>query len=318
MAALRLPTEERVVGARLPLNVALADFQGIPGGNVELSIKAPDPALDVSYNLYDDGGHEDQDADDGLYGNPAHYYIERSGTYVVKVVVDGTDNTGSPFKLYLTRSFHVNPRAAYVFNPEYPLGPETAEFYADLLAKNGFDVAIIPVAEVGTAVSLEGFDRVLIGPGTGNSETWGTEEALAHIAELGLPVIGLGEGGYAFFGQLDLAIGYPNGAWDTQDRVYAVDPGSSVWAEPYPVELPEDRQVGLYLEPVTLVEIFAESPQDDITAIGSDVSVPGYYPIIQQTNRFVLWGFTGHPELMTDTGKEVFVNLVWYLEEDGE
>ena len=127
-------------------------------------------------------------------------------------------------------------------------------------------------------------------------------------------MIGLGSGGYAFFGKLDLAIGYPNGGWRTANRVYTVDPASSVWTEPYPIELPEDRLVELYLEPVGMVEIFAETLPVDVTAIGSDDFLPSYYPIIQQTERFILWGFEGHPDLVTDVGKDVFVNLVWYLE----
>lgn len=126
----------------------------------------------------------------------------------------------------------------------------------------------------------------------------------------------MGDGGYAFFGQpgLGLAIGYPNGVHDTQNSVYVVDPGSSVWDDPYPIEVPESREVELYFEGDSLVEILAETLPDDATAIGRDVSLPDYYPIIQQTERYVLWGFNGHPELMTPLGQEVFVNLVWYMQ----
>jgi uncharacterized transporter YbjL len=57
-----------------------------------------------------------------------------------------------------------------------------------------------------------------------------------------------------------------------------------------------------------------ETLPGEITTIASDIINPNYYPIIQQGDRFVLWGYNEHPEEMTLTGQEVFVNLAWYME----
>jgi len=50
---------------------------------------------------------------------------------------------------------------------------------------------------------------------TGNLDDWGTTTALLHLARTGKPVLGLGEGGYAFFGKRGLRIGYPGGSTQT-------------------------------------------------------------------------------------------------------
>jgi hypothetical protein len=52
----------------------------------------------------------------------------------------------------------------------------------------------------------------------------------------------------------------------------------------------------------------------DVTLIGREVDDQTHYPIAQQTDRFVLWGFDGPPAAMTEAGRHLFVNLAWYME----
>ena len=95
--------------------------------------------------------------------------------------------------------------------------------------------------------------------------------------------------------------------------VYVVDTASNVWTDPYPITIAGDRRVGVYTT-TTHVGIYIPVKPDDVTLIGREIGSATHYPIVQQTDRYVLWGFDGSPEAMTETGKELFVNLAWYME----
>ena len=84
-------------------------------------------------------------------------------------------------------------------------------------------------------------------------------------------------------------------------------------AEPYPISMPTDRIVTVYTT-TTQVGIYLPTPPEGVTLIGREADNSTHYPIVQQTNLYLLWGFDGSPEAMTETGKELFVNLAWYIE----
>jgi len=69
------------------------------------------------------------------------------------------------------------------------------------------DGSLKPRRWLGGLQSLDGADE------------WGTPEALTAIVNSEVPVLGIGEGGYAYFGQISLEIGYPNGGWSTGTSV---------------------------------------------------------------------------------------------------
>jgi hypothetical protein len=302
---------DRAVGMVMPIHAALADYDAIPGAVITATIMAPHEDLPIELRLQDDGHHDDGHADDGLYGE--FFHLGYPGSYTVKAIAKGYDNNGEPFERYLTRSFYVRPRAAYIYNAEDPARADIAYAYSHLLADNGFIPHLIPLDEITASTSFEDFELILIGPGTGDSDIWGPPDALNAIFESNKPVIGLGEGGYAFFGQLGLAIGFPNGWHGNETDVYAVEPGSEVWDEPYPITIPQDQIVSIYTT-TNQVGIDLPAPPDDVTLIGREINDSTHYSIVQQTWRYLLWGFDGPPDAMTPTGKDLFVNLLWYME----
>ena len=302
---------DRVVDMVLPVNVVLADHDPIAGAVVTASIRAPNEQFDQVLTLYDDGHHEDGKANDGLYGSL--YNLDYAGSYTIKTVATGKDNNGEPFERYATRSFYVLPRLAYVYNSADTIGVGAAHSYEQLLEDNGFVVDLVPTGTITASTSFAAYELIVVGPKTGDGSTWGTTGALGAIYSSYKPVIGLGEGGYAFFGQLELDIGYANGWHGSDTEVYVVDTASSVWADPYPITIAGDRRVGVYTT-TTHVGIFISVKPDDVTLIGREIDSATHYPIVQQTDRYVLWGFDGSPEAMTGMGKELFVNLAWYME----
>jgi hypothetical protein len=301
-----LPPAERTVGVDMPVNVALADYKPVAGAVVSVTIRSPNQELDSVLQLYDDGKHKDGEADDGLYGNI--YPLQMAGSYTVKAIAEGRSNEGEPFTRYATRSFYVRPRLAYVYNGADPTDVATSYGYEGLLEDNGYVVDRIEMGDLATA-SLDGVAYVIIGPGV-NSLGSGALEALRYRA-----VLGLGEGGYDFFGQLGLEIGRPHGWHGNETSVYAVDPSAAVWNDPYPIRIPRSRIVQLY-EHTAHVGINLPTPEAmPVTLIGREPYNEAHYVIVEQNQypRQILWGFGGPPEDMTEAGRQLFVNVAWYL-----
>ena len=123
-------------------------------------------------------------------------------------------------------------------------------------------------------------------------------------------MLGLGEGGYAFFGKIQLAIGWPNGAVDLQE--YAIDwatPLNSIWGMPYDITLKES--LALYLKPGACRIIFMEKVPGNVTIFGHYLTDHRYANLLQEASKYTLWGFNDGPGKMTETGRRLFTNTVF-------
>ncbi|MBN1807237.1 MAG: right-handed parallel beta-helix repeat-containing protein [Sedimentisphaerales bacterium] len=197
------------------------------------------------------------------------------------------------------------PNIAYIYNSN----AQAAQNFQTLLVTYGCSTDLISIDEISTT-SLDSYDIIITADDTGDSsEWWGDTESVTAIENSGRPVIGLGEGGYAFFGQLELAIGWPHGVHGSHNSIYVVEPNSPLFVTPYPVEIPEDSILQLYSES-NYVPLFLSPVPDTVTTLGRDADSPGYYPLATEHNRYIFWGFSASPENMTDIGKHLFINLV--------
>jgi serine/threonine protein kinase len=187
-----------------------------------------------------------------------------------------------------------------------------AQNFQSLLQGNNFRVDLIPQ----DAIFLTDFSRyraILIGPDTGSNETWGDGQGnqANKIISSGLPVAGIGEGGYAFFGRAGLAIGYNNGIKASGTDVNVVDPGDTIWTVPYQIQIPDNHILTLYNAPSPLVAITIQPPPPAVMKlIGGQPGDINHYSIIRQQNRYLLWGFSAGPSAMSQTGQQSFVDMV--------
>ena len=151
---------------------------------------------------------------------------------------------------------------------------------------------------------------IIIADDTGSLNDWGTPTLTdAQVAQIKLgarPILGLGEGGYAFFGRLSLFIGWPRG-WHGPQNIMAkaatapagfFDPPTSPvthYTDPF-------NSVGIYLPP-------NQSVPGDVTPIGMEAPPDDHSSLITQGCRF-LWGNSGNPTLFTPDGKLLFMNTI--------
>jgi len=184
-----------------------------------------------------------------------------------------------------------------------------AQRFKQLLDAHSFDMDIIKMSSVLSA-NYDKYKLILVMPDTGSGGTWGDAGGTMaqKLEDTNLPVVGVGSGGYAFFGKLGYPIGWGKGWGGTGHSVYAMDLDDSVWKSTYKIDVPGNRMVRLYGGNVSFTAIHYPSPIDGITGIGREDGDATHYPIIEKDTQYILWGFNGGPNQMTDTGRQVFVN----------
>jgi parallel beta-helix repeat protein len=196
------------------------------------------------------------------------------------------------------------PTIAYIYRSD----EDTAESFQSFLLGYGCPTTLIG-SDDAAVTPLDSYDLIIVANDTGYSSTWVDAQSIAPINSLGKPVLGLGEGGYDFFGQLELSIGWPNGHHGSRNNIYVIDPASPLYSSPYSLDVPEDRILQLYAE-TEHVGIYLLQLPEDVIGLGGESRHPTHYPLVLEQNRYLLWGFTESPLNMTEVGKTLFINIV--------
>jgi len=195
----------------------------------------------------------------------------------------------------------------------YDTDLRSAESYAQLLENGRFSVELIPLREVAGA-DLEKYRLLIAGDDTGSMGTWGTPAAVTAISKSGRPVIGIGEGGYALFGQLKLETGYPNGIHDSLDTdVYVMNRSHQIFNKPYRITVPFFSIIELYGRTSGSVPIHLDPVPRNVLALGRWTDGKEHYTLTLEDKRFFFWAFTGAPAAMSKTGQSLFLNVVYYM-----
>lgn len=197
------------------------------------------------------------------------------------------------------------PDIAYVYRGN----KDDAASFFNLLTGAGYTVDLIPLSAItATGPNFSVYKLIIIANDTGSLDQWGstglTAAQVATIKGGGKPILGLGEGGYAFFGRLSLYIGWPRGWHGPQNIMnkattapvgYFSGPSLTHYTVPF-------NSVGIYLLPSPLPA--------DVTPIGlEDPASTNHASLIQQGCDF-LWGNSGNPLIMTAAGSTIFLHTV--------
>ena len=200
-------------------------------------------------------------------------------------------------------------KIAYVYRGN----AEDASSYYNLLVDAQYTVSLVPLSSILTT-DFSFFDLILIADDTGSLDQWGssgfTDAQVAQIKAPNKPIIGLGEGGYSFFGRVGLYIGWPHG-WhgpqDTMQKSGGPFDGSffnNVPSNPVQTYVQPQNSVGIYVKASLL--------PSDVYPIGLEVPPMDHSSLTLQGCR-LLWGNSGNPYGMTADGKTVFLNGVQYM-----
>ncbi len=207
-----------------------------------------------------------------------------------------------------------NGQLAYVYQRD----AVTAQQFKDLLdnADQGWTVTLIDTVAAGST-DWSSFAAILIADDTGDLALWPSEPptttlAAEAIRDSGKPVLGIGEGGYAFFGRLGSGLGWPNGWHGPDQDIHPEDPLSSFFLIPNNTGPPDPMP--LYSADVNAVSLFMSAVSLRVTALGVETPATNHAPLAYETAGCrQLWGFSGNPESMTPNGQALFVNAVRFL-----
>ncbi|MBN1640719.1 MAG: protein kinase [Anaerolineae bacterium] len=173
-------------------------------------------------------------------------------------------------------------------------------------------VTTIPLSKVATT-DFSSYAAIIVGPDSGSSSSWGDAGAVNQVKNAGKPVLGMGDGGYAFFGKIGLFIGYPNAGHNAHDRFYVLNPSANIYKEPNAVSIPGDRRLQVYTTAADSVVLLDKNRPSSVTLLGQVVGSSQYYLLAAQTDKYVLWGFNQGAKQLTTAGSDLLANLVSYL-----
>jgi hypothetical protein len=200
----------------------------------------------------------------------------------------------------------------------YKYDTAKANDFKNLLTSVGYGVDLIPLSAV-TATNFTTYTEIIVADDTGSLDTWGAGlSQVSPITSSSIPVLGLGEGGYAFFGQTGSPIGWPHGWHGPAQFVdnpvpapvpYYFNPFdlSGLLGSPIKLYQALNNEVGIYVPgapPVGVTVLGWELPS---SPQGSHDHAPLISDSCQQ-----LWGFSESPTRMTPEGQRLFLNAVKY------
>ncbi len=192
---------------------------------------------------------------------------------------------------------------------------DASSFYS-MLSTAGYTVDLIPLGDVlNAATNFANYDLIIIADDTGTLNQWGSSGlTAAQVAKIAdpvpgkavKPIIGLGEGGYAFFGQLSMFIGWPHGWHGPQNAINRNSPAS----DPYFLGVSTlTDPVPHYLTPINSVGIYTALPPAGVSFLGLEDPTVDHASLSYESCRW-LWGNSGNPLGMTADGQIIFLNTV--------
>ncbi len=190
----------------------------------------------------------------------------------------------------------------------------SAAAFETLLNSEGYSVQLVHMNDV-MSTNFGNFQLIIVGDDTGKLDSWHSNPIGAeHVARGGAPIVGVGEGGYAYFGQLNMQIGWANG-WHGNQKEIIGNAALPYFQVPYDLTALLPGPLALYNQATNEVGIHLPAPVAGVTPLGREPNDKTHYPLIAERFANVchqLWGFSGNPRLMNNNGHKLFANAVRY------
>ncbi|MHA2371236.1 MAG: hypothetical protein ACXADX_20670, partial [Candidatus Hodarchaeales archaeon] len=185
--------------------------------------------------------------------------------------------------------------------------------YEELLESKGFMTEAITLSNV-DGFPFADYDLIILADDTGWNNDWGMGMAeITAIYNSGAPILGLGEGGYAYFGQIDLEIGSSTagnqGVHGNDGTLVVADDTHDIFNTPTDIG---SGIISVYSGESRYVSLHYPSPPENVDLLGR-IPSSDHYALTLENDMYFLWGFREDPDTMTQTGKDLMLNVVAYL-----
>ena len=218
----------------------------------------------------------------------------------------------------LNETYGQNYNVAYVYDIDSSNGLSFRSF----LNANDYPTSLIKISDISTTI-FDDFALIMIDSRSGSFGNWGTPQEIQIIQNLFKPILALGAGGSSFYEQLGISINWGN-SWTSLDtlcdfqsciKIFAEDTSLSVFNMPYNINFPQppiSPVVQLYNNSAQ-VGVYKPALSDTVKYIGRDPIDTNHYGIVAEGELYWLWGFDNSPAYMTQTGKRLLLNIIYYL-----
>ncbi len=207
----------------------------------------------------------------------------------------------------------------------YIIGADSsaASSYHNGLTAKGLRITDFSLATLNpnSTPTLMDYDLIVIDTKTGYLDTWEGATGIAQaIYSTGRPVLGLGEGGYSFFGKSSSPIGWPNGWHDDAGATAFTVPTTAHSSnnEPFVVDQPGGI-VGISSASMPFVAIYQPTETPAIQKIGRQSDDVNHFIVVANSSPTstngsleAIWGFDGVPSY-TENGWKALANLAWFM-----
>jgi hypothetical protein len=198
-----------------------------------------------------------------------------------------------------------------------------ATAYKTGLENKGMRVTLLPLSSLNpnSTATLMDYDLLAIDSKTGSLNVWEGEKGMPEaIGNAGRPILGLGEGGYAFLGKSSSPIGWANGWHGSGATTFALpSPVHASDNNPFPVTNTagsvEVASAGMDYVAINLPPTIATN----LKLMARQSGQPNHYLSVLNTTPTsttgaseAIWGFDGMPTY-TENGWNALANLGWFM-----
>ncbi len=207
---------------------------------------------------------------------------------------------------------------AYIYDTDSSNGLSFRSF----LNANSYPTSLIKISDI-SFTNLDDFGLIIIDSRSGDFGNWGSPQEVQIIKNLNKPILALGTGGSSFYEQLGLSIKFSN-TWTSRDtlcnfqactKIFAEDTLLSVFNTPYKINFPQPPSspiIQLYNNSA-YIGLYKPNLSDTVLYVGREPIDTLHYGIVAEGQLYWLWGFDNSPIHMTQTGKDLFLNIIYHL-----
>jgi hypothetical protein len=157
---------------------------------------------------------------------------------------------------------------------------------------------------------------IIIGNSTdtiNSSYGWSPADAMT-IKNTGKPLLLMGQGGSLFAEDIQDTINWGSSAENNLTGFKAMDRSSVLYTQPKTISVGADSIVNIYSSASRVVSFYGSSlPVPNTIMIGMETNFSEYFSISITNSKFGSFGYYANAGAMTSTGKDFFVNLVYYV-----
>ena len=191
-------------------------------------------------------------------------------------------------------------------------GAQERDAFRTLITGAGYSFDGVRVSAA-AAYDFSTVDLIVVSDESG-SYSWGTPEAVANVRGSNKPVLGIGEGGSSYFQQIEgLHIRNDDAWYHSSALALPVDATARLWTDPTVVKLGVALDATLYTAPSELLAVYLPVQITGVKRLARQVESLTHYPIVSEKSGgrvHVLWGYRAGPQVMTKSGKNLFINLM--------